>query len=71
MSSEAKSLWYEVAAPETISGYELLGCSENMLANRISYFFDLHGPSTVVDTGAVGGREVRCWCRCREQGLLG
>ena len=54
MSSEAKTSWIETCAPSEISGYELLGCGENMLSNRLSYFYDLHGPSCVVDTGVLG-----------------
>jgi fatty acid synthase len=35
---------------DTIVGYTLTGCQRSMFANRISYFFDLHGPSFPVDT---------------------
>ncbi|NXL03899.1 FAS synthase, partial [Mesembrinibis cayennensis] len=36
--------------PEEISGYSLLGCQRAMLANRISFFYDLKGPSITIDT---------------------
>lgn len=32
------------------NGLGITGCSRAMLANRISYFMDLHGPSYVIDT---------------------
>jgi acyl transferase domain-containing protein len=31
--------------------YQATGTGQTMLANRISYFFDLKGPSVTVDTG--------------------
>lgn len=36
--------------PETAPRLQHIGCAEGLLANRISYFFDLHGPSITVDT---------------------
>ncbi|NXX35212.1 FAS synthase, partial [Nicator chloris] len=36
--------------PEELLGYSMTGCQRAMLANRISYFFDLKGPSLTVDT---------------------
>ncbi|KFP09893.1 Fatty acid synthase [Egretta garzetta] len=36
--------------PEEVSGYVLTGCQHAMLANRISFFYDLKGPSITVDT---------------------
>ena len=33
-----------------VSGYALTGCSRSMFANRISYTFDLQGPSYAMDT---------------------
>ncbi|XP_011872608.1 PREDICTED: fatty acid synthase-like [Vollenhovia emeryi] len=35
---------------DAISGYEVLGCSKSMFANRISYCFDFNGPSYAVDS---------------------
>ncbi|VDO39253.1 unnamed protein product [Haemonchus placei] len=36
--------------PETVTGYTLTGCVRSMFSNRISYTFDLQGPSFSVDT---------------------
>ncbi|NXM57354.1 FAS synthase, partial [Illadopsis cleaveri] len=36
--------------PEELVGYSMTGCQRAMLANRVSYFFDLKGPSLTVDT---------------------
>lgn len=36
--------------PETAPRLQHIGCAEALLANRISYFFDLRGPSVTVDT---------------------
>lgn len=36
--------------PEQIVGYSLTGCTRSMFANRLSYAFDLRGPSFAVDT---------------------
>ena len=33
-----------------VSGYALTGCSRSMFANRVSYTFDLQGPSYSIDT---------------------
>lgn len=33
-----------------VNGYENVGSANSMAANKISYFFDLHGPSFIVDT---------------------
>jgi fatty acid synthase len=35
---------------DQIVGYTLTGCTRSMFANRISFFFDLRGPSLAVDT---------------------
>ena len=35
---------------ETITGYENTGCAQSMYANRLSFFYDLHGPSMNIDT---------------------
>ncbi|MBB5802191.1 acyl transferase domain-containing protein [Saccharothrix ecbatanensis] len=37
--------------PDSITQYSLTGLSRGIIANRISYFLDLHGPSMTVDTG--------------------
>ncbi|CAD7955255.1 unnamed protein product [Amoebophrya sp. A120] len=33
-----------------ITGYENTGCAQSMYANRLSFFYDFHGPSFNVDT---------------------
>lgn len=38
--------------PQTLEGYSMTGCATSMFANRLSYFFDLKGPSYTVDTGS-------------------
>ncbi|KAI0442664.1 polyketide synthase [Xylaria telfairii] len=41
--------------PLDLPTHYLLGTEEAVLANRISYVFDLHGPSMTLDTGCSGG----------------
>ncbi|PKU32508.1 fatty acid synthase [Limosa lapponica baueri] len=36
--------------PEELLGYSMTGCQRAMLANRLSYFYDLKGPSLAIDT---------------------
>ena len=36
--------------PETIPMFKATGCSDALMSNRISYAFDLRGPSMTVDT---------------------
>jgi fatty acid synthase len=36
-----------------ITGYENSGCSLNMLSNRLSFFYDFHGPSQTLDTACT------------------
>lgn len=40
--------------PEDISKYQTVGTGSALMANRISYFFDLRGPSITLDTGSSG-----------------
>ena len=40
--------------PSQIPKYQATGCEEAILSNRISYFFDLTGPSMTLDTGCSG-----------------
>lgn len=40
--------------PEDISKYQTIGTGSALIANRISYFFDLKGPSITLDTGSSG-----------------
>ncbi|XP_048000881.1 fatty acid synthase-like [Leguminivora glycinivorella] len=46
--SESEEHW--CADPDKINGYVLTGCSRTMFPNRISYTYDLKGPSIAVDT---------------------
>lgn len=39
---------------EAISRYYFTGVGDAILANRVSYLFDLHGPSITLDTGCSG-----------------
>ncbi|PLB53305.1 ketoacyl-synt-domain-containing protein [Aspergillus steynii IBT 23096] len=41
--------------PEDLPFYFQTGNGEAMHSNRLSYFFDLHGPSFTLDTGCSGG----------------
>ncbi|XP_048487531.1 fatty acid synthase isoform X3 [Plutella xylostella] len=47
-NSETEELW--TADPDKINGYALTGCCRAMFPNRISYTYDLKGPSYAVDT---------------------
>ncbi|VVC87707.1 unnamed protein product [Leptidea sinapis] len=47
-NSETEERW--TADPDAINGYALTGCCRAMFPNRISYTFDLQGPSYAVDT---------------------
>jgi fatty acid synthase, animal type len=38
------------SAPDELTGYENTGCSMAMFANRLSFFYDFHGPSQTIDT---------------------
>lgn len=40
--------------PESLPFYTVTGNGEAMFSNRLSYFFDLHGPSFSLDTGCSG-----------------
>ncbi|CAD6242162.1 GSCOCG00009427001-RA-CDS [Cotesia congregata] len=46
--SESDEFW--TADPDMVNGYGLTGCCRAMFPNRISYTFDLTGPSFAVDT---------------------
>lgn len=47
-NSETEEMW--TADPDKINGYALTGCCRAMFPNRISYTFDLRGPSYAIDT---------------------
>ncbi|CAG0908143.1 unnamed protein product, partial [Cyprideis torosa] len=49
-ASESETLDGITRVPNSITGYELTGCCRSMFANRISYTFDLKGPSYQMDT---------------------
>lgn len=36
--------------PESIGTYHVLGTARSLVSNRLSYFFDWHGPSMTIDT---------------------
>ena len=40
---------------ETAPRLQYMGCADSLLANRISYFFDLRGPSATIDTACSSG----------------
>ena len=42
--------------PQVLSGSHVAGAGPAIIANRISYFFDLKGPSVTLDTGCVSLR---------------
>ncbi|KAG8526400.1 Type I Iterative PKS [Bacidia gigantensis] len=44
--------------------YQPIGNAPTMLANRISYFFDLNGPSVTIDTGIAPSRFLSSDGRC-------
>jgi acyl transferase domain-containing protein len=43
-------LWLQYLRPDTMDAFVGTGTAHNLLAGRLSYFFDLHGPAVVVDT---------------------
>ncbi|CAD7949012.1 unnamed protein product [Amoebophrya sp. A25] len=46
--SDCHKAW--LAEIPKVTGYENTGCAHSMFANRLSFFYDFHGPSFVVDT---------------------
>lgn len=46
---------------KVLSGSHVAGAGPAILANRISYFFDLKGPSFTLDTGCVSPSRCRCY----------
>ncbi|KAA8652757.1 type I polyketide synthase [Aspergillus tanneri] len=46
--------WFAIALrdPEAIPKYQALGTGDALMSNRVSYFFDLKGPSMTLDTGS-------------------
>ncbi|WP_437275957.1 type I polyketide synthase [Sorangium sp. So ce375] len=49
-SQSSDYAWMQFADPKGIDAYTGTGTAHNMLAGRVSYALDLHGPSIVVDT---------------------
>jgi fatty acid synthase len=47
-SSDAHRGWFQ--SRDEITGYEHTGCAMSMLSNRLSFFYDLNGPSETIDT---------------------
>lgn len=47
-NSEVEQYW--CADPDRVNGYGLTGCARAMFANRLSFTFDLKGPSYAADT---------------------
>ncbi|KAJ5556997.1 Type I Polyketide synthases (Type I PKS) [Penicillium frequentans] len=48
--------WFSIVLrdPEAIPKYQALGTGDALISNRVSYFFDLRGPSMTLDTGSSG-----------------
>ena len=40
---------------ENIAMHQLSGNTMSLMSNRLSYFFDLHGPSMTIDTACSSG----------------
>ncbi|CEN60761.1 hypothetical protein ASPCAL03194 [Aspergillus calidoustus] len=63
--------------PEHLPFYTVTGNGEALFSNRISYFFDLRGPSFTLDTGCSGGLvalQNACqsiWTGQAEQAMVG
>ncbi|WP_308402782.1 SDR family NAD(P)-dependent oxidoreductase [Streptomyces sp. AC550_RSS872] len=48
--SDASYAGLQVADPRSMNAYTMSGTASSIAANRLSYAFDLHGPSMAVDT---------------------
>lgn len=46
---------HELFFGQAVTGYENTGCAQSMFANRLSFFFDLRGPSMNIDTACSSG----------------
>jgi acyl transferase domain-containing protein len=59
----------QLADPESINAYSGPGCAHSIVANRLSYLLDLHGPSLVVDTACSSSLvAVHLACRALRHG---
>ncbi len=47
------SMTYYLLETEKMSGYEITGCAQSMYANRLSFYYDIHGPSYHIDTACA------------------
>ena len=56
---QAHQLWLSDA--EAVTGYEHTGCSGSMFANRLSWTFDLRGPSKAIDTACSSSLTALVW----------
>ena len=55
--------------PDDMPKYHVTGSGAAILSNRISYFYDLHGPSMTLDTGCSGSLVAfHQACRCLQAG---
>ncbi|XP_055376639.1 fatty acid synthase [Condylostylus longicornis] len=49
-ASNSETEQYFCANPDRVNGYGLVGCCRAMFGNRVSFCFDLKGPSFAIDT---------------------
>ncbi|MDL2315842.1 SDR family NAD(P)-dependent oxidoreductase [Desulfovibrio sp. OttesenSCG-928-A18] len=55
--------------PEVTSAYSMTGSNLSIISNRLSYFFDLHGPSMTIDTACSSSLvAVHEACQCLRYG---
>lgn len=59
----------QLADPSSINVYSGPGCAHSIVANRLSYLLDLHGPSLVIDTACSSSLvAVHLACRALRDG---
>ncbi len=63
-SQSSDYYWLQIADPKSIDTYTSTGGAHSIAANRLSYFFDLRGPSVAVDT-ACSSSLVAVHLACR------
>lgn len=64
LSQNNDYFWMQAANPEIVDTYTSSGGAHSIVANRLSYFFDLRGPSLAVDT-ACSSSLVALHTACR------
>ena len=64
LSQNNDYFWMQAANPEIVDTYTSSGGAHSIVANRLSYFFDLRGPSIAVDT-ACSSSLVALHMACR------